>query len=428
MFLYIFQIVVYQYIFLVFYKIFLKKETFYSINRFYLIISLLLSFLLPLIKFRNPFDNGIFYQKLEPVIIKTNEFQTGFSQSVNIDLTMLIYLVIALFFMLLFIVKILKINNLYKNNPKIKIGKAIRIDVSGLKNAFTFMNWIFIDSGLPQEHRNKLLVHEQIHVKRKHTLDMLFIELLKVALWWNPLIYLYQKEISLIHEFEADNEVIKHFEAKEYFNFMLQQIFHSKNISFISQFYQKSITKTRIIMQKKQKSNKKAMVKYLYILVIALTTSIFFNACQQTEKQDIQNEENSVKHEYKLDSIPYKKTKYNLKNVDIPPVFPDCKETDNEKLKECLSKKIQEFVSKNFNTDLASKLNLKGKRIRILTQFTIDKDGFIKNVKTRSKYKEFEDEAKRVINSLPQMKPAVSGGKNVSVIYTLPIIFKVEEE
>jgi protein TonB len=115
------------------------------------------------------------------------------------------------------------------------------------------------------------------------------------------------------------------------------------------------------------------------------------------------------------------------KFVEQVPVFPGCK-GNNEQLKKCMNKKIQRLVAKNFNTEIAQDLGLSGERVRIFTQFTIDKDGKITSIKTRSKYKDLEKEAIKVIKTFPKMKPGKQRGVPVKVSFTLPIIFNVEEE
>ncbi len=112
--------------------------------------------------------------------------------------------------------------------------------------------------------------------------------------------------------------------------------------------------------------------------------------------------------------------------VEQVPAFPGCK-GNNEQLKKCLNEKIRQFINRKFNTEIAQEMGLSGERVKILTQFTIDKDGRIIQIKTRSKYKDLEEEARRVIQKLPRMQPGKQRGIPVKVTYTLPIIFDVAE-
>ncbi len=114
--------------------------------------------------------------------------------------------------------------------------------------------------------------------------------------------------------------------------------------------------------------------------------------------------------------------------IQNPPIYPGCEGKKGKALKDCMSKKIQNFINKQFDTSIASDLGLSGERVRISSVFTVDKTGKVSNIKVRSKYKELEKEARRVISKLPRMKPGQQRNKPVKVRYTLPIIFKVQEE
>jgi len=119
-------------------------------------------------------------------------------------------------------------------------------------------------------------------------------------------------------------------------------------------------------------------------------------------------------------------------NIEVPfafienvPTFPGCEKGNNTAKRECMSKKIQKFVQKKFNTDLAEDLGLAGRQ-RISVVFKIDKNGDVIGVRSRAPHPRLEKEAARVINMLPKMKPGKQRGEPVTVSYTLPIIFKVQ--
>jgi len=116
--------------------------------------------------------------------------------------------------------------------------------------------------------------------------------------------------------------------------------------------------------------------------------------------------------------------------VEQVPVFPGCDKYvgDNKALRKCMNDKINKLVARKFDTGLAEDLGLSGERVRILTQFTIDKNGSIIDIKTRSKYRDLENEARRVIREFPRMKPGKQRNIPVKVTYTLPIVFYVADE
>jgi len=112
--------------------------------------------------------------------------------------------------------------------------------------------------------------------------------------------------------------------------------------------------------------------------------------------------------------------------IENVPVFPGCEKGNNDAKKKCMSEKIQKFVVKKFNTDLAGDLGLTGRQ-RINVVFKIDKAGNVVGVRSRAPHPRLEKEAARVINLLPKMKPGKQRGKAVIVPYSLPIIFQVQD-
>ena len=113
--------------------------------------------------------------------------------------------------------------------------------------------------------------------------------------------------------------------------------------------------------------------------------------------------------------------------VDQVPIFPGCGELgSHEEQKNCTSNKVQEYVTRNFNTNMAKGLDIKGIK-RVVVVFKINKEGNITEVRARAPHPALEAEAIRVVESLPQMIPGEFNGQKVGVSYTLPIVFQVSE-
>ena len=112
--------------------------------------------------------------------------------------------------------------------------------------------------------------------------------------------------------------------------------------------------------------------------------------------------------------------------IENVPIFPGCESGSNEEKKKCMSTKINQLVAKKFDTDLGQELGLSGKQ-KISVFFTIDKVGNIVNVKTRATHPKLEQEAKRVVGLIPQMKPGKQRGKPVKVTFFLPITFNIQD-
>lgn len=109
-------------------------------------------------------------------------------------------------------------------------------------------------------------------------------------------------------------------------------------------------------------------------------------------------------------------------------VFPGCeKEKGNTAKKACMNDKVNRFIGKEFNTDLASDLGLPPGRKRIFVQFKVDKAGNVTSIVARGPHPGLEKEAKRVIGKLPKMKPGKQRGKAVVMPFSIPIVFQVQD-
>jgi len=140
---------------------------------------------------------------------------------------------------------------------------------------------------------------------------------------------------------------------------------------------------------------------------------------QKEQILEVQEIEEEVKEEEVIADVPF----LVIENV---PIFPGCEnEANNAAKKECMSEKAKEFVKNTFNTDLANDLELEGQQ-RIFVTFKIDKNGDVVNVRARVPQPKLEEEAVKVVKSLPHMTHGKQRGVPVGVLYGLPIIFQVE--
>ncbi len=138
---------------------------------------------------------------------------------------------------------------------------------------------------------------------------------------------------------------------------------------------------------------------------------------QESEIVDIEEIEEAVEEE--IADVPFAV----IENV---PVYPGCeKKKGNAEKKKCMSEKIMKFVQKKFNTELAGDLGLEGRQ-RISVQFKINKNGNVVGVRARAPHPKLEQEAVKVVKALPKMIPGKQRGKSVGVLYSLPILFQVE--
>jgi len=140
----------------------------------------------------------------------------------------------------------------------------------------------------------------------------------------------------------------------------------------------------------------------------------------ETDQNEVVEVEEVEEVEEEIGDVPFSV-------IESVPIFPGCEGlNNNEERKQCMSKKISQFVNKNFDTGLAADLGLSGVN-RVYVQFKIDKSGNITNVAARAPHPRLQSEGERVIKKLPKMKPGQQRGQNVGVLYSLPITFQVQD-
>ena len=356
---YIIQVMLFQVLFLIVYDFVLSKETFFAKNRWYLLMSAIMSFCIPFIQipsFQKVVSNDA--RILLPEIVLSPQSmieKTEIYQNFNGGL--IVFWLGFLFFLGLFSFKVFKLIILIIKNSIEKKDSYTLIMLPNSKKAFSFFNYIFLGTDINELEKEKIISHELIHCKQKHSLDLLFFESLKILMWFNPLLYIYQKRIATLHEYISDAIILKSADKKLYMNTLVNQLFDVENISFVNQFYKHSQLKKRIMMITKEKSNKMKQTKYL-LLVPILASMLFYTACSNTKNEIIKKEvEETVIESTETDETEAVEVEDIVEEVieDVPftiiedvPVFPGCKGNKKE-LKACFNKKMQKHFARKFN-------------------------------------------------------------------------------
>lgn len=295
---YLLQTIIFQVLFLVLYDLFHKKDTFFTWNRIYLIITPLLSLVLPFIKietFRNQ-TSQVYVTKLERVITISSENlvvlgTTGIDQNPT-NWWMVIYYTGAIVSLLLLILKFYKLKILKTFSFKTSFKNKKIVTLPNSNQAFSFWNTIYLGDALEKEEKKQILIHEIVHAEQKHSLDQIWFEILKIILWWNPLIYIYQSRITVLHEYIADAAVITTVDKRNYIEHLLNVTFQTQEITFVNQFFNQSLIKKRILMLQKSKS--KTIAKFKYLLLIPILTGILvYTSCGEESNQSNSTIENS---------------------------------------------------------------------------------------------------------------------------------------
>ncbi len=353
---YIIQVILFQALFVAVYDFFLSKETFFTKNRWYLLSTSVISFLLPLFKIPTiqkvvPYEYTILLPEVVLSPQRVIEKATWY-QSVNyLDV---LFVAGSLLFLTIFIIKLQRIVRLiFKYGSENKQAYKLVLLPKNAK-AFSFFNYIFLGKGIPAAKQEKIIQHELVHSTQKHTFDLLFFEFLRICMWFNPMVYVYQNRISLVHEYISDDVVTKSTEKENYINNLLADIFQVENISFVNQFYKHSLIKKRIIMMTKGKSKQVKQLKYL-LLIPLLASMVLYTACSENEtaEEDVAAKGKSIFYIQSKDGIKEFKTFEKESYFDMMMAFetPSWEEVSYKDLKPEEKEEYDSYLSKIENMD-----------------------------------------------------------------------------
>jgi TonB family protein len=254
----------------------------------------------------------------------------------------------------------------------------------------SFFNMIFIPSDTHDGDRDLILQHEVVHVKQWHSLDVLFYECVKAICWLNPVVYLMDKEIRLVHEYIADS-VAGNNNREAYSRALLAFNMGVSTQALTNNFYQKSTLKNRIIMLQKTTSLKSTLVRLCVIVPMFLAFSFFNSARAQTE----QVTDDTV-----------------LQEVEKMPEYKGGMEG------------IIEYLRKEIRVPKQSEAN--GEEGKVFVQFIVTKNGRVKDAEVIKGVSALLDaEALRVVNGMKDWIPGENEGKPVNVQMVLPIMFRL---
>lgn len=249
---YLLQVNLYLIVFYAFYRLLLANETYFVLNRIYLICAGVFSLGIPFIQLDWLSEREV-SQKIYVSVDQINQL-IGSATIVNEEKSfhwgnaiVLVYLVGVLLFTARFVARLIGVRKMLKNFT------------NGL--AFSFWNKKVVAINLPEA----AIVHhhEDIHIRQFHTADVIFFEVLGIITWFNPIIYFYKETIKAIHEYLADKAAAEFQGDKEaYAMLLLSQAFGMNNNTLTNGFFKKSMIKKRIFMLYKERSKKIAILKY----------------------------------------------------------------------------------------------------------------------------------------------------------------------
>lgn len=277
-------------VFIVFYYLFLENEKMNQFKRFYLLITIVISFIIPFINIEvieiipvvNKIEPETLEKTSEPIeklVFNQDEFQIPKNQNIFPYLYWVIYALGLLIMAFRFGKNCLKLIIKAKSNPNLKFKKAKLILVDEKTLPYTFLNSIYINNKDYSNNKieDELFNHELVHVSQKHTIDILFIEFLIILFWFNPILILYKKAIQLNHEFLADDFIIKEYNDIPFYQNLLLNKGMKLSGNYLASNLNYLVTKKRLIMMTKITSKRMSIIKSMAFLPVFASLFYFFS-------------------------------------------------------------------------------------------------------------------------------------------------------
>ena len=418
-------------VFYLFYKLLMSRDTFHRFNRFALLGLLVLSSLLPLVEasVNSPAAVQETMLTLEQLLLLADIQPEGESMAAAtpsatvlwLRAALLVYLTGIVFFIVRNLCSLARLGRLIRQGKREALDsylpdrkeKNVRLVVHDHDIApFSWMHWIVIARKDLEENGREILIHELAHIRNRHSWDLLLADLCIFVQWFNPAAWLLKQELQNIHEYEADETVLREgVNARNYQMLLIKKAVGTRLYSMANSFNHSSLKK-RITMMLKEKSNPWARAKYLYILPLA---ALAVTAFARPEVSAVADEISAVKviapavH----DSIqPNVQTAVAAPSsaLDQMPEFPGGMEALNTYLRNNI-RYPQE----------AQKAGIQG---RVIIQFIVSKDGSITDAEVvESVDPQLDAEGLRLIKNMPRWKPGMRKGQAIRVKQTLPIRF-----
>jgi TonB family protein len=416
------------------YWFFLRKETYFRFNRFYLMGSILVACVLPVIH-PGQFENGhgiyswggitgIADTINIPAVTITGGLGNVPDPSINWQhLIVVIYLTGAFLLIARMTLGILRLIILRRSGRKECFDGYSIFYLKHEMAPFSFFNTIYLSGSLTEGADKEYIVsHERIHIRQLHTLDNLFAELSLAILWFNPFMWFLRTALRDTHEYLADNGVLTgNVNRTSYQSLLLKQISGLFPLVVTSSF--NSTIKNRLKMMRKSKSSALAKFKPLLLVPILTFLTLVFACNDMQVEPAIDNSPESMPDEM----IPVTKQ---IKTADESQA--DAAITDGEVFYVVEEMptfnggdpaiEFRKFIAENlWYPEPAAEAGIQG---RVIVQFRVSKEGEVVDaVVVRGVSPELDQEAVRVTMSSPKWTPGKQHGKAVDVLFTFPLNF-----
>jgi len=270
-----------------FYTLCLRRMTFHRLNRYFFLAGILISLLWPALPLTEWFSKAVPVNQVI-VYIPVSAFMMQFKPETPSfgydDAFKLLYFAGILFMLVRLSIQIFSLRTIFRKS-EIQIINGVKVRVGKDKiNPFSFFGYIFLN---PENHTptelSAIILHEKIHETRTHSIDILLSEMFKIMLWFNPFSWLFCRAVKENIEFEVDRVLLHQgIDCKEY-QYSLLKLSSVKNQIVITNHFNLSNLKTRIIMMNKNQSSRYGLAAYALVIPLILLCMVFSYAFAQNK-------------------------------------------------------------------------------------------------------------------------------------------------
>ena len=278
-----------------YYWLFLRNKIFHRYNRFYLLASISLSLLLPLLKidFWQPaaqqsqaikvlqvFSAGDEY--MNTVLLTTKKSNWSLEQ-----LYPMVYILVSLIFFLVMLRTLFMIRRLLKKYKVQQVEQVSFVNTEDASTPFSFLKYMFWNSGIDIDTTTgrQIFKHEVAHIQEKHTHDKLFVNIVLIFCWCNPFFWLYRKELNMIHEFIADKKAVEDSDTTAFAAMILQAAYPKHRFELTNNFFYSPI-KRRLMMLTKNKNPRVNYIGRIMVLPLAVLVFAAFSLKAKNSKEN----------------------------------------------------------------------------------------------------------------------------------------------
>jgi hypothetical protein len=299
-------------VFFTLYQIFLKRETYYQLNRTYLLTALVFSLVVPLLNISLSLSTTTYVQmtsfQMEPILVSATSGAVATTKQIGIfEVLAVIYFLVVLTMFVRLLLNFRRITRLYSVGRVRNFKNYKLILHSRNYPPFSFFKNIFIsDKHYKGEKLDDIIEHEKAHVRQMHSVDLVIAEVLKILQWFNPMAWYFKNMVTENHEFLADEAVISRgFSPESYQLRILTQLFGIRSMPAVHNFNQ-SVTQKRLKMMEKSKSTIASRLKIFLALPVAAMLFYMF-ACtsgpNELSAQDVPETDAKMEVYYQVDEM-----------------------------------------------------------------------------------------------------------------------------